>query len=128
MKINFDKYEVETKEGKKKIRGKFINRELSLIDFNTGSIISEYNLTSSKNNNIYKKGHFLNNSNIVLINSKNMISLIDFRFKGNKLNDLLPDYNFNFNEVILSEFIENNFCLKLKKALTQNQSDFFLLY
>ena len=30
-----------------------------------------------------------------------MISLIDFRFKGNKLNDLLPDYNFNFNEVIL---------------------------
>ena len=77
------------------------HNKLSLIDFNTGSIISEYNLTSSKNNNIYKKGHFLNNSNIVLINSKNMISLIDFRFKGNKLNDLLPDYNFNFNEVIL---------------------------
>jgi hypothetical protein len=30
-----------------------------------------------------------------------MISLIDFRFKNSKLNDLLPDYNFNFNELIL---------------------------
>ena len=77
------------------------HNKLSLIDFNTGSIITKYNLTSSNINNIYKKGQFLNNSNIILINSKNMISLIDFRFKNSKLNDLLPDYNFNFNELIL---------------------------
>jgi hypothetical protein len=30
-----------------------------------------------------------------------MLSLIDFRYKEYKSNDLLPDYNFNFNEVIL---------------------------
>ena len=77
------------------------HNKLSLIDFNTGQIISEYNLASNNNNNIYKSGHFLNNSNIVLIYSKNMISSIDFRYKEHKLNDLLPDYNFNFNEVIL---------------------------
>ena len=77
------------------------HNKLSLIDFNTGKIISEYNLTSANNNNIYKSGHFLNNSNIVLIYSNNMLSSIDFRYKEQKLNDLLPDYNFNFNEVIL---------------------------
>ena len=37
------------------------HNKLSLIDFNTGKIISEYNLTSANNNNIYKSGHFLNN-------------------------------------------------------------------
>ena len=77
------------------------HNKLSLIDFNSGSIITEYNLTSTNNNNIYKSGHFLNNSNIVLLNSKNMLSLIDFRYKEHKLNNLIPDYNFNFNEVIL---------------------------
>ena len=77
------------------------HNKLSLIDFNTGNIIAEYNLTSPNNNNIYKSGHFLYNSNIVLINSKNKLSLIDFRCKEHKLNDLIPDYNFNFNEVIL---------------------------
>ena len=30
-----------------------------------------------------------------------MISLIDFRHKNHNINDLIPDYNFNFNEVIL---------------------------
>ena len=77
------------------------HNKLSLIDFNTGNIITEYNLNPSNNNNIYKSGHFLYNSNIVLIYSKNMLSLIDFRSKEYKLNELIPDYNFNFNEVIL---------------------------
>ena len=77
------------------------HNKLSLIDFNTGDIISEYNLSSLNNNNIYKSGHFLNNSNMVMIYSNNMLSLIDFRSKEQKLNDLLPDYSFNFNEVIL---------------------------
>ena len=78
------------------------HNKLSLIDFNSGNIITEYDLTSSNNNNnIYKSGHFLYNCNISLIYSKNMISLIDFRHKNHNLNDLIPDYNFNFNEVIL---------------------------
>ena len=77
------------------------HNKLSLIDFNNGNIITEYNLASSNINNIYKSGHFLYNSNIVLLNSKNMLSLLDFRYKEHKLNDLIPDYNFNFNEVIL---------------------------
>ena len=78
------------------------HNKLSLIDFNSGNIITEYDLTSSSNNNnIYKSGHFLYNCNISLIYSKNMISLIDFRHKNHNLNDLIPDYNFNFNEVIL---------------------------
>ena len=83
------------------INNSLSHNKLSLIDFNTGNIISEYNLTSLNNNNIYKSGHFLNNSNMVMINSNNMLSLIDFRCKEQKLNDLLPDYSFNFNEVIL---------------------------
>ena len=83
------------------INNSFIHNKLSLIDFNTGDIISEYNLSSENNNNIYKSGHFLNSNNIVLIYSNNMLSLIDFRCKEQKLNDLLPDYSFNFNEVIL---------------------------
>ena len=79
-----------------------LHNKLSLIDFNKGQIITEYNLSSSlNNNNIYKSGFFLNNNNIVLIYSNNMLSLIDFRYKEHKSNDLLPDYNFNFNEVIL---------------------------
>ena len=78
------------------------HNKLSLIDFNSGNIITEYDLTSSNNNNnIYKSGHFLYNCNISLIYSKNMISLIDFRHKNHNINDLIPDYNFNFNEVIL---------------------------
>ena len=78
-----------------------LHNKLSLIDFNEGKIISEINLSLFNNDNIYKKGHFLNSSNNVLIYSKNKLSLIDFRYKEHKLNDLLPDYNFNFNELIL---------------------------
>ena len=78
-----------------------IHNKLSLIDFNIGKIISEVNLSLNNNDNIYKKGHFLNNSNVVMTYSKNKLSLIDFRYKEHKLNNLLPDYNFNFNEVIL---------------------------
>ena len=78
-----------------------IHNKLSLIDFNIGKVISEVNLSLYNNDNIYKKGYFLNSNNIVIIYSKNKLSLIDFRYQPNKLNDLLPDYNFNFNEVIL---------------------------
>jgi hypothetical protein len=78
-----------------------VHNKLSLIDFNTGKINYEINLSLNNNDNIYKKGHFLNSSNIALIYSKNKLSLLDFRYKKNKLNNLLPDYNFNFNEVIL---------------------------
>ena len=78
-----------------------IHNKLSLIDFNTGKIISEINLSLLNKDNIYKKGHFLNSNNVILIYSKNKLSLIDFRSQEPKLNDLLPDYNFNFNEVIL---------------------------
>ena len=78
-----------------------IHNKLSLIDFNIGKIISQVNLSLNNNDNIYKKGHFLNNSNVVMTYSKNKLSLIDFRYKEHKLNNLLPDYNFNFNEVIL---------------------------
>ena len=83
------------------INNNSIHNKLSLIDFNTGKIISEVNLSSINGDNIYKKGHFLNSSDIALIYSKNKLSLIDFRYKEHKLNDLLPDYNFNFNELIL---------------------------
>ena len=78
-----------------------IHNKLSLIDFNIGKVMSEVNLSLYNNDNIYKKGYFLNSNNIVIIYSKNKLSLIDFRYQPNKLNDLLPDYNFNFNEVIL---------------------------
>ena len=77
------------------------HNKLSLIDFNTGKIIYEINLSLYNSDNIYKKGHFLNSSNIALIYSKNKLSLLDFRYKKNKLNNLLPDYNFNFNDIIL---------------------------
>jgi len=83
------------------INSNSVHNKLSLIDFNTGKIISEVNLSSINGENIYKKGHFLNSSDIALIYSKNKLSLIDFRYKEHKLNDLLPDYNFNFNELIL---------------------------
>ena len=83
------------------INNNSIHNKLSLIDFNTGKIISEVNLSSINGDNIYKKGHFLNSNDIALIYSKNKLSLIDFRYKEHKLNDLLPDYNFNFNELIL---------------------------
>ena len=83
------------------INNNSIHNKLSLIDFNTGKIISEVNLSSINCDNIYKKGHFLNSNDIALIYSKNKLSLIDFRYKEHKLNDLLPDYNFNFNELIL---------------------------
>ena len=83
------------------INNNSMHNKLSLIDFNSGKIISEVNLSLNNSDNIYKKGHFLNNSNIVIIYSKNKLSLIDFRYKEHKLNNLLPDYNFNFNEVIL---------------------------
>lgn len=83
------------------INSNLVHNKLSLIDFNTGKIISEVNLSSINGENIYKKGHFLNSSDIALIYSKNKLSLIDFRYKEHKLNDLLPDYNFNFNELIL---------------------------
>ena len=78
-----------------------MHNKLSLIDFNTGKINYEINLSLNNNDNIYKKGHFLNSNNIVLIYSKNKLSLIDFRYKEKTLNSLLPDYNFNFNDVIL---------------------------
>ena len=78
-----------------------VHNKLSLIDFNTGKINYEINLSLNNNDNIYKKGHFLNSSNIALIYSKNKLSLLDFRYKKNKLNNLLPDYNFNFNDIIL---------------------------
>ena len=78
-----------------------IHNKLSLIDFNNGKIISEVNLYLNNNDNIYKKGHFINSNNVVLIYSKNKLSLVDFRFKENKLNNLLPDYNFNFNDIII---------------------------
>ena len=83
------------------INNNSMHNKLSLIDFNSGKIISEVNLSLNNSDNIYKKGHFLNNSNIVIVYSKNKLSLIDFRYKEHKLNNLLPDYNFNFNEVIL---------------------------
>ena len=78
-----------------------IHNKLSLIDFNNGKIITEVNLSLINNDNIYKKGHFLNSNNNVLIYSKNKLSLIDFRYKEKQLNNLLPDYNFNFNDIIL---------------------------
>ena len=83
------------------INNNLLHNKLSLIDFNNGKIISEINLSLNNNDNIYKKGHFLNNNNVVLIYSKNKLSLIDFRNKENKINNLLPNYNFNFNDVIL---------------------------
>jgi len=83
------------------INSNSVHNKLSLIDFNTEKIISEVNLSSINGDNIYKKGHFLNSRDIALIYSKNKLSLIDFRYKEHKLNDLLPDYNFNFNELIL---------------------------
>ena len=71
------------------INSNSVHNKLSLIDFNTEKIISEVNLSSINGDNIYKKGHFLNSRDIALIYSKNKLSLIDFRYKEHKLNDLL---------------------------------------
>ena len=99
--INNNNSEINFITNNNNINNNNIHNKLSLIDFNNGKIISEVNLSLNNNDNIYKKGHFLNSNNVVLIYSKNKLSLIDFRYKEKKLNNLLPDYNFNFNEIIL---------------------------
>ena len=99
--INNNNREINFITNNNNINNNLLHNKLSLIDFNNGKIISEINLSLNNNDNIYKKGHFLNNNNVVLIYSKNKLSLIDFRNKENKINNLLPNYNFNFNDVIL---------------------------